>query len=305
MARINWERIKKQYLSEYEETGVDVKTFCVRNGLVYSTARKYLNNKLLQRKENKPSEQNANNEEVQGEKLQPKGITPPKTKIKRKKTANQSSAKNGHGGRRAGAGAPKGNSNAFVHGLMTKAFGNLVKYSHQVDDEFKLEVHKLAALQALECYTQYKDELADFLKELEERGDKPTELEQEFIDRLEKRIESSFGMVCHHTGKLEYLEGQMANRRLTNRAISKVIAQTTQVEVDTNLKRKGIALAEANTDKAKAQAALARHDLDQKKREGLGDDDDLGMLLDEVQDLDDDEIIQRFKDKGGVLNDDE
>lgn len=97
----------------------------------------------------------------------------------------------------------------------------------------------------------------------------------------------------------------MANRRLTNRAISKVIAQTTQVEVDTNLKRKGIALAEANTDKAKAQAALARHDLDQKQREGLGDDDDLGMLLDEVQDLDDDEIIQRFKDKGGVLNDDE
>lgn len=85
MARINWERIKKQYLSEYEETGVDVKTFCVRNGLVYSTARKYLNNKLLQRKENKPSEQNANNEEVQAKNYNPKGSHRPKPKSNARK----------------------------------------------------------------------------------------------------------------------------------------------------------------------------------------------------------------------------
>ncbi|HIF6165129.1 hypothetical protein [Vibrio parahaemolyticus] len=301
MAKINWELIKKQYLSEYAETGVTVRAFCVRNGLVYSTARKYLNNKLLESKESKPTEHKENEQESAAETIVAKGITPPKRRVVKPKSSKQSN----RGGKRAGAGAPKQNKNAFVHGLMTKAFGNLVKYSHQVDDEFKLEVHKLAALQALEAHTLHKQELAAFLEELEnQESTNLTELEQEQIERIERRIESSFQKVCYHTSKLEQLEGYMANRRYTNNSTRKVVAQTTQVEVDTNLKRKSIGLAEANTDKSKAQAALARHELDLRQREGLGDDDDLGMLLDEVQDLDDDEILQRFKEQGGQLHED-
>ncbi len=304
MAKINWERIKKQYLSEHAETGVDVKTFCVRNGLVYSTARKYLNNKLLETEQNTETEHEQNTEPKGAQKPNPKGKSNQTPADKSEKTTKQSK----RGGKRAGAGAPAGNRNAFVHGLMTRAFGSLVKYSHQVDDEFKLEVHKLAALQALECHAQYKQELADYMQELAEREDPTlplTEKQQEDLYRLENRINSSLNQVCHHTGKLEYIEGQIANRGYTNRATSKVVAQTTQVEVDTNLKRKGIGLAEANTDKALAQAALARHDLDQREREGLGDDDDLGMDLDAIQDLDDDEILQRFKENGGELIEDD
>ncbi|MFV8383411.1 hypothetical protein ACNO5E_04815 [Vibrio parahaemolyticus] len=301
MAKINWELIKKQYLSEHAETGVTVRAFCVRNGLVYSTARKYLNNKLLEDKENKPNEHSQNDQESTAKSKDTKELTPPKRQRKQPKSAKQSN----RGGKRAGAGAPRENKNAFVHGLMTKAFGNLVKYSHQVDDEFKLEVHKLAALQALEAHTKHKQDLADLLEELaEDENHKITELEQEEIERIERRIESSFQKVCYHTGQLERLEGNMANRRYTNNSTRKVIAQTTQVEVDTNLKRKSINLAEANTDKSKAQAALARHELDQRQREGLGDDDDLGMLLDEVQELDDDEILKRFKEQGGELHED-
>nr|WP_321458700.1 hypothetical protein [uncultured Vibrio sp.] len=301
MAKIDWELIKKQYLSEYAETGVTVRAFCVRNGLVYSTARKYLNNKLLEEKESKPTEHGENSPKNSAEPKDTKGITPPKRQRKQPKTSKQSN----RGGKRAGAGAPKENKNAFVHGLMTKAFGNLVKYSHQVDDEFKLEVHRLASLQALEAHTLHKQELADLLAELaENENQRLTELEQEEIERIERRIESSFQKVCYHTNQLERLEGNMANRRYTNHSTRKVVAQTTHVEVDTNLKRKSINLAEANTDKSKAQAALARHELDQRQREGLGDDDDLGMLLDEVQELDDDEILMRFKEQGGELHED-
>ncbi|MFZ3513793.1 hypothetical protein LC147_11950 [Vibrio harveyi] len=304
MAKINWELIKKQYLSEHLETGVDVKTFCVRNGLNYSTARKYLNNKLLESEKNTETEQkeNTTTERAQKPKLKHK---PSKTDAddepKTKKQSNR-------GGKRPGAGAPAGNKNAFVHGLMTRAFGSLVKYSHQVDDDFKLEVHKLAALQALECHARYKQELEEYMQELAEREDpkKPlTEQQQDDLFSLEKRISSSLNQVCYHTSKLEAIESSMANRNYTNRSTSKVIAQTAQVEVDTKLKRKGIGLAEANTEKARAQTELAKHELDIKTREGLGDDDDLGMDLAEIQDLDDDEILARFKAKGGELIDDD
>lgn len=304
MAKINWERIKKQYLSEYAETGVDVKTFCVRNGLVYSTARKYLNNKLLESEQNTKTEQKENTATKSAQKPNGKGKRNKPDADDEPKSGKQSN----RGGKRPGAGAPAGNRNAFVHGLMTRAFGSLVKYSHQVDDDFKLEVHKLAALQALECHARYKQELEEYLQELADREDpkKPlTEQQQDDLFSLEKRISSSLNQVCYHTSKLETIESSMANRNYTNRSTSKVIAQTAQVEVDTKLKSKGIGLAEANTDKALAQAALARHELDLKEREGLGDDDDLGMELDEIQDLDDDEILARFKAGGGELIEDD
>ncbi|MGF1835105.1 hypothetical protein [Photobacterium sanguinicancri] len=307
MNTYNWKIIKKQYINEHAETGVDVKTFCVRNGLNYSTARKHLNNKLLGKEQNTEHEQEPKNTEQNKNTASrsAKNNNANVRKSKRQPTKSADSPKQSNrGGKRNGSGAPKGNKNAFVHGLMSRAFGDLVKYSHQVDDEFKLEVHKLASIQALDHFVRYKDELEQFLEALPE--DKaPTELEQETIDRLERRIESSFNKVTYHTGKLEALETSMANRRYTNRSTSKVIAQTTHVEVDTNLKRKGIGLAEANTKKATAQTELTMHELDMKQREGLGDDDDLGMLLDEIQDTTDDEILERFKARGGELTEDE
>ena len=306
MAKFDWERIKKQYVSEYAETSVSVKDFCVRNGLTYSTARKYLNNRLLEEsgvlEQNKEQEHEQNIDDCSGGSDIPSTKSQHPTRSKGRKSAVQS--RSGWGGKRGGAGAPKGNQNNFVHGLMTKAFGELVKYSHQVDDGFKVEVFKLAALQALSHYTNYKEELEEFIAKLP--ADKPpTEEQLETINRLENRINSSFFQMTQYTERLERLEGSMKNRNYMERSIEKTIAHTAHIKVDTKLKSKGIGLAEANTDKARAQTELAKHELNIKQREGLGNDDDLSMLLDEIQDMDDDEILNRFKENGGEFADDE
>ncbi len=319
MTKTNWKKVKEQYVSEFLETGVDVKTFCVRNGLVYSTARKYLNNKLLD--DAVKGEQQSEQKSLNTDKTKPKEQNTEQNKDERPKSPGKnnkqdqqgkhqssgsakSTKQSNRGGKRPGAGAPIGNQNAFVHGLMTKAFGDLVKYSHQVDDDFKIEILKLAAIKALKHHTEYKDELDEFMKTCPVDS-APTELQMEQLGNLEQRVESSFNQAIKYAEKLERLELMISNRKYTNRSTSKVIAQTTQIEVDTNLKRKGIELASANTEKAKAQTELAKHDLDLKQREGLGDQDDLGMLLDEISSFDDDEILQRFKDAGGELANDD
>ena len=326
MAKTNWKSIKKQYVTEVKETSVDLKSFCVRNGLNYSTARKYLNNKLLEEngieteQNNGTDEQNTRKEQntakgVQfGKNSKSQDSSPNLSTSETKKPRNQSKPKKatgkgtGRGGRRAGAGAPQGNKNAYVHGLMTKAFGDLVKYSHQVDDEFKLEVHKLASLQALEAFGRYRDELNvlnDTLEQQAKEGKAPTELQIDELAALDKRMSGSLSQVTYHTGKLEYIEGQMANREYTKASITKTRVHTNHITVDTKLKEKGIGLADAKTKQSVAQTALAEHELTAKEREGLGDKDDLGLLLDEAMEMQEDEILERFKERGGQLHADD
>lgn len=317
MAKIDWKRIKKQYVSEVAETGVDLKTFCVRNGLIYSTARKYLTIKLLEEngitktgkgirttEQNRTEEQNEDSAEISKGNTSRPNSRKPKQQKARKQSIDEK-PKGTRGGKRDGAGAPKGNRNAFVHGLMTKAFGDLVKYSHQVDDEFKLEVHKLASLQALQSYTKYKEDLEKLTQEIEQQiknGKPPTEVQVEELSSLERRMTSSLSQVTYHAGKLEYMENQMANRAYTHQATAKTRAQTTHVVVDTELKQKSIGLADAKTEQSKAQTALAKHELTAREKETMGDDDDLGMTLDEVMDQQEDEILERFRENGGELH---
>ncbi|HDM8198721.1 TPA: hypothetical protein P0E36_004905 [Vibrio harveyi] len=323
MAKTDWKSVKKQYVKEVGETGVDLKAFCVRNGLNYSTARKYLNNKLLedngieieqkrteQAKSGK-SEQNKADSVQFDEKSNRNDPHPDPSNSKREKPGNQSSGKKKkgqHGGKRAGAGAPEGNKNAYVHGLMTRAFGDLVKYSHMVDDEFKLEVHKLASLQALEAFGKYKEELETLKETIDKQikqGKPPTEGQIDELNILDNRMNSCLSKVTYHTGRLESIQGQMANREYTKVATHKTRVQTTQISTDTKLKEKSIGLADAKTEQSKAQTALAKHELSAKEREGLGDMDDLGMMLDELMDTPEDEILERFKENGGQLHADD
>ena len=320
MAKTNWKNIKKQYVTEVKDTGVDLKSFCVRNGLNYSTARKYLNNKLLEENgieieqnngtsaQNRLTEQNKAGSVQFDEKSNRQDSSPNLSTSETKKPRNQSRSKKGkgsHGGRRKGAGAPEGNKNAFVHGLMTRAFGDLVKYSHQVDDEFKLEVHKLASLQALEAFGRYKDEMTALNEAIEQQikdGKPPTEGQIDELAGIEKRMSGSLSQVTYHTGKLEYIEGQMANREFTKASTTKTRVHTNHITVDTKLKEKGIGLADAKTKQSVAQTALAEHELTAKEREGLGDKDDLGLELDEAMEMQEDEILERFKERGGQLH---
>ncbi len=68
-----------------------------------------------------------------------------------------------------------------------------------------------------------------------------------------------------------------------------------RVRIDTKLKATSVRLTEAKTEHAKIATALNKYELTTKEKTGLGEKDDLGMILDEIADMDDDEINQRFK----------
>ncbi|MCY9873211.1 hypothetical protein [Vibrio barjaei] len=75
------------------------------------------------------------------------------------------------------------------------------------------------------------------------------------------------------------------------------IDERERVRIDTELKIMGVRLAEAKTEQAKTATALNNYELTVKEKEGLGEKDDLGMELDMIADMEDDEINRRFAER--------
>jgi hypothetical protein len=205
----------------------------------------------------------------------------------------------GDQGKRKRGGQPK-NQNAKIHGLLTACFGEIMNYAEQADDKFKIKVFKAAQVKALESYAKYQTQLQEFLDELPDG--KPTADDLETIQILEGRIKSCFEQATYYMSKEISLVQSMSNTKATNVAQKKMEAQITQIGVDTQLKRKGLALTEAKTEQAQTAAALNKYELTAKEKEGLGEKDDLGLELDEIASIDDDEINQRFREQEEALH---
>ncbi|WJT09272.1 hypothetical protein [Vibrio harveyi] len=285
---------------EWAESGQSVKEFCARKGIPLPSGRRYLKQSVKdallsahaitecesdQQKSKKCAEQTAKSDH--------KETNPPVSLEQAAEIPNQS--KKGRGGKREGAGAPKGNKNAEIHGLMTACFGDILKYADQANDQFKIKVFKAAQLKALERYSKYQEELANYKAELAEDGVKVSIEELEIMEVYESKMKSCFDQAVYYMSKEIQIIGQIANTEATNVARAKMLAQIDHIGVDTQLKSKGLALADAKTDQATTQAALNRYELSAKEKEGLGEKDDLGMELDEISEHSDDEINQRFK----------
>ncbi|EMW7171676.1 hypothetical protein K6U20_11810 [Vibrio fluvialis] len=277
------------HAKEWALSGLSVAKYCALHRLTVSTARAHLKSEI---REKILSETEA------PQNVDTQGSQPGLSSAKSPKSRKQPKAKS-----RTKGGAPKGNKNAYIHGLMTQTFGGLVAYAEQADDEFKINLMRCAQLQALEHHVKYKADLVKLNKEIEDKGPdyKLTELDIDSIDRLEKYAKSCFDQAIYYATKEIQIVNQFTNIEATKAAEVKIRAQVEQIKVDTRLKEKGIVLAEAKTKQAKAQTELTRMDLDARRKESLGDDEDLGMTLDEVLELGDDEILDRFKQGGGEL----
>ncbi|MGO2317451.1 MAG: hypothetical protein ACTH6O_00600 [Vibrio toranzoniae] len=198
-------------------------------------------------------------------------------------------------------GAPKGNQNAKIHGLLTACFGEILDYADQAGDAFKIKVFKAAQLKALDGYAKYQTQLQEYLEALP--GGKPSADDLETIQTYEGRIKSCFEQATYYMSKEIQLVQSMTNTKATNVAKKKMEAQITHISVDTQLKRKGLKLTDAKTEQAFTAAALNKYELTAKEKEGLGEKDDLGMELDDIAAMDDDEINQRFKEREEAMSD--
>ncbi|KFA99468.1 hypothetical protein [Vibrio sp. ER1A] len=302
---------------EWVASGLAAAEFCKKNNIPTPSGRRYFNNKVKEKLISSgavalPDQVISKGDQLESDQSSEKSNT---RKQSRESTSAGKSTETGKQPtrRKNKGGAPKGNKNAFVHGLFSAVFEGLEKHVNEVDESMKLEFLKAAQLKALQAHVDYKKELEQLLKDIGEREDGLiTELEQENISNLERRMNSCFDQAIRYAGKeLQYadqIQGtklKKATIELVNINKKKVEAQTTHIKVDTDLKRKAIPLAQAKKEQAEAQTALVRHELDLKQKEGLGDTDDLGMELEDIMDMKDDEILERFTEAGGVLPDDE
>lgn len=296
---------------EWAESGLSASAFCKEKGIPLPSGRRYfkkaVKDKLIESKaitlsesdqkkrSNNPKASNkSDHENYHDTSEQPSSL---EESAKRRK---QPKGKNDHKKNRGGA--PKGNQNAAIHGLMTRCFGEILDYADQADDQFKIRVFKAAQLKALDKYAQYQEQLANFESEIQERGETPSIEELEVIDKYTEWMKSCFSQAVYYMSKEIQIKAQLTNTEATKVAKSKMEAQIKHIGVDTKLKTKGLALAAAKTDQAETQAALNKYELSAKEKEGLGEKDDLGIELDAIADMDDDEINQRFKEREAQLD---
>ncbi len=223
----------------------------------------------------------------------------PQTLAEAGETAKRIASEGDQGKKRRG-GQPK-NQNAKIHGLLTACFGEVLSYADKADNDFKITVLKAAQLKALKAYAKYQEQLQEFLDGLPEGT--PSSDDSEIIKNLEGRMQSCFDKATYYIGKEIQLVQSISNTKATNVAKKKMEAQITHIGVDTQLKRKGLKLTDAKTDQAQTAAALNKYELTAKEKEGLGEKDDLGMELDAISDMDDDEINQRFREKEEAMSD--
>ncbi|MCE7567547.1 hypothetical protein LZS85_15595 [Aliivibrio fischeri] len=304
MARKDWGKLQRAWAV----SGLSVRAFCEKNDLPFGTAKRYFTTKVRndyvgitnddEFAQSDPSKREKSDPNGSGSKFLKNTVTTG--------SLSDLSPNDGEEKPKRKRGGQRGNKNAFVHGLFTRAFGDLVQYSEQADDDFKIKLFRLAQLRALESHTKFITELKKLQQDISERENTtPTELDLDRIASLENRIDSSFDKATYFASKEIQLVSNLTNIEATIAAKNKINVQIKQIKVDTTLKEKGIALAGAKTEQARAQTELAKLDLDSKRKENLGDDDDLGMSLDEIMDLDDDEIVARFKENGGEIQADD
>jgi len=288
---------------DWAKSGLTCAAYCNKHGIPLPSGRRYLKqavkDQLISGKVITEQEADQSNRQKKRKPDHPTDHPSSTTLDEAGKASEQSRRK--HGGKREGAGAPKGNQNAKIHGLLTACFGEIMTYADQAGNDFKIKVFKAAQLKALEGYAKYQEQLKKFVEELPE--DKaPSQTEAEIIESLEKRVKSCFDQATYYMSKEIQLVQSITNTKATNVAKKKMEAQITQIGVDTQLKRKGLKLTDAKTEQAQTAAALNKYELTAKEKEGLGEKDDLGMELDEIAAFDDDEINQRFKEREEALN---
>lgn len=74
-------------------------------------------------------------------------MTAQTSQLRPKPTNHVAHAKNTHGGRRTGAGAPKGNMNAFRHGLWAERYDKrLLDSSHAKNHRLLAQLHRMARM---------------------------------------------------------------------------------------------------------------------------------------------------------------
>ncbi|WP_274882428.1 hypothetical protein [Vibrio harveyi] len=284
---------------EWAESGKSVAEFCKEKGIPLPTGRRYLKKAIKDKLLDAKVITLAESDQKKRQKVRNSGDKSDQVITKTNQTlaeageqAKQSKGK--RGGKRDGAGAPKGNQNAAIHGLMTRCFGEILDYADQANDQFKIKVFKAAQLKALDKYAQYQEKLAEFEAEIQERGETPSIEEMDVIEKYQEWMKSCFSQAVYYMSKEIQITSQLTNTSATKMAEKKMAAQIKHIGVDTALKTKGLKLTDAKTEQAQTAAELNKYELNAKQKEGLGEKDDLGLELDEIQAIDDDEINQRF-----------
>lgn len=178
------------------------------------------------------------------------------------------------------AGAQPGNQNARKHGRYSEfVSANWLIAADETEVEADLMMIRAHLIEAVAYRTELSRALAQHVASYETYKDKDSY--KEIYEQYKRDIYNADSAIVKWK-KLqdEHLRGMDERER---------------VRIDTELKTKGVRLAEAKTEHAKTATALNKYELTAKEKEGLGEKDDLGIELDEISDMDDDEINRRFK----------
>ncbi|PMH74239.1 hypothetical protein [Vibrio cyclitrophicus] len=194
--------------------------------------------------------------------------------------SHQEGHKHAHTPKTRTAGAQPGNQNARKHGRYSEfVSANWLIAADETEVEADLMMIRAHLIEAVAYRTELSRTLADHVASYETCKSKETY--REVYDQLKCDIYNADSAIVKWK-KLqdEHLRG---------------VDERERVRIDTELKTKGVRLTEAKTEHAKTITALNKYELTAKEKEGLGEKNDLGMELDEISDMDDDEINRRFK----------
>lgn len=275
---VNWPKAVEKWQKDHAQTGISAKDWCLKNGLTYATARRYIK---LPKKPPKPtnndaldnsaqsaqdsSAQNVTNQIVK--KTKPKKAAQPAQKTAQKRKSMQR----------------MGNSNAVTHGFFSKHFGEAWEIAQHFNASIRLQAVDAQLVKTYQVIEQYEGELEAIMSEV---GDgQPNENQFDMMSTLAKRISGCYGVVGQLIDRANRLTDSKDNRKSNELSRKRLVADTKRIEVDTILKGVGISLTEKNAEKAVAQTNLSIAQLKALNKDDGGNKDDLDDILDEIMDM--------------------